>query len=218
MRILQILDAVACPHFRPNRIRVQHESSRWWKPAADDIFVVFILHWTGARCGSDAYLYIVFVKHLVLMCSLETCCWWWHSWCVHWTPAGDEDSFCVCLNFVEHMLVMTTYLLCTSPCSAGKPNRKPWLAVYVGWLGFARCHGLWIRSTCVFGVADLPQLLPHHELFANKFYIDHEPLTLICLNEWLEYKVKCPMKEEDYDFYRQLPYVYKSENSSLRIT
>ena len=89
------------------------------------------------------------------------------------------------------------------------------MAVWVAWGGVDKCHGMWRRGTCVFGVGDLPQLLPHHELFANKFYIDYEPLALQCLNEWLEYKIACPMHDSEYDFYKKLPYVLKDKNIQL---
>jgi hypothetical protein len=45
------------------------------------------------------------------------------------------------------------------------------------------CHGRYIRSICVFGVGDLPLLASRPELFANKFHIDYEPLTLECMEE-----------------------------------
>ena len=44
------------------------------------------------------------------------------------------------------------------------------MAVYVAWGGVDRCHGVWKRGTCVFGVEDLPNLITRRELFANKFY------------------------------------------------
>ena len=97
--------------------------------------------------------------------------------------------------------------------SEGKPDSKPWMAVWVAWGGVDKCHGISRHGTCVFGVGDLPQLLPHNELFANKFYIDNEYLTLQCLNEWLEFKVACPQLYSDYDYYRGLPYIYKQTGS-----
>ncbi|CAL1538205.1 unnamed protein product, partial [Lymnaea stagnalis] len=38
-------------------------------------------------------------------------------------------------------------------------------------------------QVCIFSVADLPLLMGRHELFANKFYVTHEPAALHCLDE-----------------------------------
>lgn len=92
--------------------------------------------------------------------------------------------------------------------SVGKPNEKPWLAVWVAWGGAAKCHGKWKRSTCIFGVEDLPSLVGHRELFANKFYYDYQPLTLECLNNWIEHKARCPGEGNfNITYYEKLPYV-----------
>jgi len=45
------------------------------------------------------------------------------------------------------------------------------------------CHGKRISMVCVFGVGDLPQLAKRPELFANKFYIDYEPLAFDCIEQ-----------------------------------
>ena len=49
------------------------------------------------------------------------------------------------------------------------------------------CHGKRVSNVCVFGVGDLPLLSRRPELFANKFYIDYEPLALDCM-EQLHYR------------------------------
>jgi len=36
---------------------------------------------------------------------------------------------------------------------------------------------------CIFGVGDLPLLASRPELFANKFYIDYEPLAFDCIEQ-----------------------------------
>ncbi len=93
---------------------------------------------------------------------------------------------------------------------SGIPNEKPWLAVFVAWGGVDKCRGMWRRGTCVFGVEDLPTLITRRELFANKFYRDHQPLTLECLNAWIEMKTSCPSAHPlDYDYYKTLPFVHK---------
>ena len=49
------------------------------------------------------------------------------------------------------------------------------------------CHGKRVSGICIFGVGDLPLLSSRPELFANKFYIDYEPLALDCM-EQLHYR------------------------------
>jgi hypothetical protein len=89
---------------------------------------------------------------------------------------------------------------------SGMPNEKPWLAVYAAWGGVDKCHGQWRHGVCVFGVGDLPNLLKRREFFANKFYIDSQPLALECLANWLEHKVKCPPPFDD-KYYKSLPFI-----------
>ena len=90
------------------------------------------------------------------------------------------------------------------------PNEKPWLAVFAAWGGVDKCHGMWKRGTCVFGVADLPTLVAKREMFANKFYENHQPFALECLNEWVEYKSVCPNAVTfDSNYYQSLPFIKK---------
>jgi len=48
---------------------------------------------------------------------------------------------------------------------------------------YGPCQGKRVNSVCIFGVGDLPQLARRPELFANKFYIDFEPLTFDCIEQ-----------------------------------
>ncbi|XP_064604443.1 beta-1,3-galactosyl-O-glycosyl-glycoprotein beta-1,6-N-acetylglucosaminyltransferase-like [Liolophura sinensis] len=47
------------------------------------------------------------------------------------------------------------------------------------------CQGKVVRSVCVFGSGDLPWLKDRHELFANKFHDDYDPVPLDCLETTL---------------------------------
>ena len=95
---------------------------------------------------------------------------------------------------------------------SGVPYEKPWLAVFAAWGGVNKCFGMWKRGTCVFGVADLPLLVPHREMFANKFYYDFQPLALDCLEAWIEHKSICvPPFDENY--YAKLPFIQKGTPS-----
>ena len=73
---------------------------------------------------------------------------------------------------------------------------KPYLARYVNWDtnwvdGAGRyafrfpCHGKRVRSICIQGVGDLPQLTARKELFVNKLHATYQPWALTCLEAWL---------------------------------
>ena len=93
----------------------------------------------------------------------------------------------------------------------GPADRKPWLSKYAAWSGQDPCHGKFVRSVCVFGVGDLPNLISRKEFFANKFYIQNDYLVLDCLEEWLYNRSsnwdRQPM---DLQYYRNLPFVIRS--------
>ncbi|GAB1603735.1 beta-1,3-galactosyl-O-glycosyl-glycoprotein beta-1,6-N-acetylglucosaminyltransferase 3-like [Argonauta hians] len=88
----------------------------------------------------------------------------------------------------------------------GDPDRKPWLATYAIWYGQAPCSGEWVRSICVLGVGDIPDIIKKKHLFVNKFHISFQPAALNCMEEWYFYKAKSPLKL-NLDFYRKLPFV-----------
>ena len=88
----------------------------------------------------------------------------------------------------------------------GLPHKKPWLAAFVAWKGERPCAGKFVRFVCVFGIGDLPELTSRKELFANKFYMDYQYLTMDCLEEWLHNKTGADLPM-DMTFYRNLPFV-----------
>lgn len=45
------------------------------------------------------------------------------------------------------------------------------------------CAGQRVSMVCIFSVKDLPLLASRPELFANKFYLDYEPLALDCVEQ-----------------------------------
>ncbi|XP_053575320.1 beta-1,3-galactosyl-O-glycosyl-glycoprotein beta-1,6-N-acetylglucosaminyltransferase 3-like [Bombina bombina] len=53
---------------------------------------------------------------------------------------------------------------------------------------YAHCSGVYRRSVCVYGIADLPWLLQHHHLFANKFGLQVDNNVIQCLEQYLRYK------------------------------
>ncbi|KAK3105145.1 hypothetical protein FSP39_018142 [Pinctada imbricata] len=64
--------------------------------------------------------------------------------------------------------------------------KKPFLSRFKNW-GIPpnnwTCGGKRVRMLCVFGISDLPLLASRLEFFANKFYLDYEPLALKCMEE-----------------------------------
>ena len=98
-----------------------------------------------------------------------------------------------------------------SCCSfSGKPDDKPWLAVYAAWGGRDPCAGKFIRGVCVFGLGDLQQLVKLPYLFANKFHINYQPLTLSCMEEWL-YNRTFEKDTLNLTYYKNLPFIYKKK-------
>ena len=45
------------------------------------------------------------------------------------------------------------------------------------------CYGKRVSLVCIFGIGDLALLASRPELFANKFYIDYEPVTFDCMEQ-----------------------------------
>lgn len=112
--------------------------------------------------------------------------------------------------FIHHNFALRIYLFyIVSLLISGDPNTKPWLASYAGWRENGDpCFGRWVRNICVFGIGDILYLTEKKHLFANKFYIDQQPLALDCLEEWLLSKT-CRPVTLDLDYYRNLPFVNK---------
>ena len=64
------------------------------------------------------------------------------------------------------------------------------------WIGKSECHGHFVREVCVFGVADLPWILSNHHLFANKFDVESDSVTVFCLEEYLWVKRLAEIKSD----------------------
>lgn len=92
---------------------------------------------------------------------------------------------------------------------------KHWveLGLYAG----RRCHGNQQRGICVYGVGDLPWLNGRRELFANKFQLTFEHLTLDCLEERHRNTTLTRRPAADFNetLYRQLPTVLYSRKDGL---
>lgn len=66
----------------------------------------------------------------------------------------------------------------------GDPEDFDFKVVYAAWQGADKCHGKFVRDICIFGLEDLPYLVSLPYLFANKFYIDYQPLAYECIEKW----------------------------------
>ncbi|KAH3866906.1 beta-1,3-galactosyl-O-glycosyl-glycoprotein beta-1,6-N-acetylglucosaminyltransferase-like [Dreissena polymorpha] len=95
----------------------------------------------------------------------------------------------------------------------GKPEDKPWLAVYAAWGGENPCQGKFVRGVCIFGVSDLQELVNKRQMFVNKFYLDYQPLALACIEEWHLNRTAVPSHLLAFNdtFYQQLPFIKPKE-------
>jgi len=76
----------------------------------------------------------------------------------------------------------------------------------VNW-GKQNCYGRRIHGICVFGIVDLPTLSNQHELFANKFRLNTDPIAYQCLEELILNRSKLDLPLYDATFYRQMPFL-----------
>ncbi|KAI8786845.1 beta-1,3-galactosyl-O-glycosyl-glycoprotein beta-1,6-N-acetylglucosaminyltransferase 3 [Biomphalaria glabrata] len=84
----------------------------------------------------------------------------------------------------------------------GVPTNRPWLASFSLWpWDNLPCHSKFVRQICIFGIDDLPLLMSTHALFANKFYINHEPMALHCLDQYL-YNLTMLGEPRDTSYYQ----------------
>ncbi|XP_013381699.1 beta-1,3-galactosyl-O-glycosyl-glycoprotein beta-1,6-N-acetylglucosaminyltransferase [Lingula anatina] len=82
-------------------------------------------------------------------------------------------------------------------------------AVIWMWDRGVKCHGMLQRGVCVFSVEDLPWLLSKPQLFANKFYLEYDPILMECLEEVLENRTKIARPELfiNWQYYNNLPHI-----------
>ncbi|XP_071078756.1 beta-1,3-galactosyl-O-glycosyl-glycoprotein beta-1,6-N-acetylglucosaminyltransferase-like [Haliotis cracherodii] len=96
-------------------------------------------------------------------------------------------------------------------------DKKPYIARFKNWgpqwgeKSFDwPCGGVRNHNVCVFGMSDLPLLTSRRELFANKFYVNYQPQTFDCMEEWLRNRTVLEYKgmfEFNYTFYRTMPHL-----------
>ncbi|KAJ8315950.1 hypothetical protein KUTeg_005964 [Tegillarca granosa] len=98
---------------------------------------------------------------------------------------------------------------------------KPFLSRFVNW-GTPpfdwKCHGKRVREVCIFGVKDIPLLLSRPEFFTNKFYIDYQPVTLDCIEEFHYNRTRDQFeKKSEFNttYYENLPFIRNAKNTSI---
>ena len=67
-----------------------------------------------------------------------------------------------------------------------------------------------VHSICIFSTADLPTLFNRHELFANKFHLNDDPIAYQCLEELILNRSKIDLPLNDATFYRRMPFLLLS--------
>ncbi|XP_053386120.1 beta-1,3-galactosyl-O-glycosyl-glycoprotein beta-1,6-N-acetylglucosaminyltransferase-like isoform X2 [Mercenaria mercenaria] len=118
---------------------------------------------------------------------------------------SPDEYYWATLNFNHHIGTPGSFY-------KGKPDDKPWLAVFAAWGGENPCHGKFVRGVCVFGVGDLKALSSKHHLFANKFYIDYQRYALDCMEEWHYNKTaEGDLKSLNISYYESLPFIKRDK-------
>ncbi|CAF3296693.1 unnamed protein product [Rotaria socialis] len=114
---------------------------------------------------------------------------------------SPDEHYWATLNYNTHLNSPGGYKAKSDPTN--------WTARFVNW-GEQNCYGRIIRGICVFGIFDLPNLLNRHELFANKFHLNADPIAYQCLEELILNKSKLDLPLNDAIFYRHMPFLLPS--------
>ncbi|KAK3085148.1 hypothetical protein FSP39_025100 [Pinctada imbricata] len=71
----------------------------------------------------------------------------------------------------------------------------------------SRCHGLYVRGVCTFGIGDLPWLINRPNLFANKFNVHMDRVVMDCLEDLNRNRTNNPdIYSLNWFYYRNLPH------------
>ncbi|CAL1532806.1 unnamed protein product, partial [Lymnaea stagnalis] len=88
----------------------------------------------------------------------------------------------------------------------GEPDAKRAMTTFVAWEREVPCATIYVRWIFISFSPDLPMLARRQELFANKFYIDHHPTALHCMDEFI-FNLTVTNTVRDLSFYRDLPFI-----------
>ncbi|CAF1113371.1 unnamed protein product [Rotaria sordida] len=111
----------------------------------------------------------------------------------------------------EHYWATLNYNTHLHPPGGYQAKRDPtaWTARFVIW-GKRNCRGQVVHSICIFSTVDLPILFNRHELFANKFHLNDDPIAYQCLEELILNRSKIDLPLNDAVFYRRMPFLLPS--------
>ncbi|RUS74067.1 hypothetical protein EGW08_018174 [Elysia chlorotica] len=131
-----------------------------------------------------------------------------HQWVkdlISWSRdvESPDEYFWATLNHASEVVVPGSFV--------GVPENKPWITSYTAWQGLAKCASKFVRWICIFSPGDLPNLVSQVHLFANKFYIDHHPAALHCLDQYI-YNLTVSGTVRGLEYYRALPFLVPYDN------
>ncbi|XP_056438687.1 beta-1,3-galactosyl-O-glycosyl-glycoprotein beta-1,6-N-acetylglucosaminyltransferase-like isoform X2 [Gadus chalcogrammus] len=180
VRDLKALEGANSIHFSPIPMEFKWRVETTWAPLNGDIqstwkakgpapFELSVLKGSAYIIASRGYINSVLTDSRIheLM-----------EWCKD-TYSPDEILWAT----TQQMPGVPGSMWATSPV-----NQADSIARLVLWIGDAECHGHFLRQLCVFAVADLPWILSHHHLFANKFDVETDSVAVFCLEEYLQEK------------------------------
>lgn len=115
-----------------------------------------------------------------------------------------DETYFASLNHSPLLKVPGSYL--------GHPeshsNHYPFIARYKNWRNAKlKCHSKRVRSLCIFGMRDIPNIIDLEQLFVNKFHIDHQPYALLCMAELIRNRTISQymgLRKFDTTFYENL--------------
>ncbi|CAF0798589.1 unnamed protein product [Rotaria sp. Silwood1] len=114
---------------------------------------------------------------------------------------SPDEHYWATLNYNIHLHAPGGY--------QAKSDPTEWTARFVIW-DRHKCHGHVVHGICIFSTVDLPVLSNRHELFANKFHLNVDPIVYQCLEELLINRSKINLPLKNVAFYRRMPFLLPS--------
>jgi hypothetical protein len=63
-------------------------------------------------------------------------------------------------------------------------------ARFIAWKGKYNCTGFYRHNICVFGTANVPDLIKREEYFINKLMLEFDPIAYQCMEEWFNRRIE----------------------------
>ncbi|XP_052794083.1 beta-1,3-galactosyl-O-glycosyl-glycoprotein beta-1,6-N-acetylglucosaminyltransferase-like [Mya arenaria] len=112
---------------------------------------------------------------------------------LEWTRKTDipDETYFSTLNSNPHLNVPGSYNgSFVADLNATRPSSFTRYKLWIFDGHEEHCQGQFVRNICIFGVGDLPGLAESEMLFANKFFLDFQPLARECLDELLNNRTR----------------------------